>query len=118
LDLVIETNHPTLAPKARYIMGQAAEELADEMALIGSRSGETSIRLRQRQVDNVERLRALAKRFYAQNASLSRVSRVENEWITKSKRRMSLNGAIEKVEMREDFVPAVSNYDLPFEWSL
>ena len=97
-DKVASLDQTNLSPKARFLLGQAASDFADEISAIPPRSGEpTTLKSQTRFNQNLSRLKDMARKYHGNNIlskQRSPQSYAKNEWISRSAQAIA-NGEIE-----------------------
>ena len=88
LDKVASLDQANISPKARFMLGQAAADFADEITSIPARTGEpTTLKSQTRFNQNISRLKDISKRYHGNNLlskQRSPQSYAKNEWISRS----------------------------------
>jgi len=113
---------PSISPRARYQLGEAAELLADEVASIPTRSGQgVTLKAQSRYNDTIQRLREMARRYFSANLLAQRRDPSAyrgNEWVKRSAIKLSARGEKNDATDLTDQLPAAVNAALPQKWSL
>lgn len=120
-DKAIKSGHPEWASRARYRAGEAAEELAGEVASIPAHAQEPlQEKVKQRYQEITEHLRAVAQKYHSSNALASSRDpkrHKDNEWIKRSSLRLETQDP-QKTDSKREMLPAAIHLDLPYQWSL
>lgn len=124
-DKVSSLDLPAASPKARFLVGQAAASLADEITSIPSRSGEpVALRNQTRFNQNIVRLRDISQRYHGNNILAKQREPHQysrNEWISRSA--LAVSGAAQGsqsnsvLNTKSDQLSTASSNDIPLQWS-
>lgn len=124
-DKVSSLDLPAASPKARFLVGQAAANFADEITSIPARSGEpVALRNQTRFNQNIARLRDIAQRYHGNNILAKQREPQQysrNEWISRSA--LAVSGAAQgspsnsALNTKNDQLSTASSNDIPLQWS-
>jgi hypothetical protein len=88
LDKVASMDQTEFSPKARFLLGEAAADFADEITGIPAHAGEPmTLKSQTRFNQNISRLRDMAKRYHGNNIlskQRSPQAYARNEWVSRS----------------------------------
>ena len=121
-DKAAASDHPRWSTEARYRLAKAAEFFAEEIASVPTRADERlTFKSQSRYKATVDRLKALAKRYYSSNALAARkdVGRFKNnEWVKKSLMRLNSDISDRLEAKHQEQIPTALPDTLPSQWSL
>ena len=121
-DKAAAAGDPRWASEARSQLARSAEALADAIAAVPSRTGEpVNMRSHSRYNAQIQRLQALAQRYYSTNVLTARKDPARyrgNDWVKKSSLRLSAETSVTPESRHREIMPASVQNTLPSDWSL
>jgi tetratricopeptide (TPR) repeat protein len=121
-DRAAAAGDPKWATQSRFLLAGAAESFADEVAGEPARTGQaTNSKTKSRYESTVDRLRALAKKYYSTNVLAARKDPAryrDDEWVKKSSLRLTGEASDLPESRHRDVIPTAARDDLPSDWSL
>jgi hypothetical protein len=120
-DKVASLDQREESPKARFTLGHTADEFADELSGLPTRSGEPlTLKSQTRFTQNITRLRELAKRYHSNNLLAKQRSPAiygQSEWVRKSALAISSTGQESTRFDSQDQTTSAAQMEVPQQWS-
>ncbi|MEZ4741342.1 MAG: hypothetical protein R3B45_02665 [Bdellovibrionota bacterium] len=118
----IELNDPIWSTQARYRLAEASDKFAEDIAGLMQKNAKlVTIKSQQRYMNQVKRLREIARRQHSQNILVKNKNPslyYRNDWIRKSAFQLGGKDAeTEENKFGEQLSPSIS-FELPNQWSL
>ena len=120
-DKVASLDQAEASPRARFLLASSANEFADELSGLPSRTGEPlTLKSQTRFNQNVSRMRDMAKRYHSNNILAKQRAPqfyARSEWVKRSALALSSGGDTVVRDSKEQTTSA-THVEVPQQWSL